>query len=111
MEQLPKGELAHRQRLERTLGFNIKTVERTGAILRTNFQLYELWENKQCGRNDSIPCQQGADFVQPCTKTSVVYENTCLMWNSGADGKRELKELNNKEAATAEISRIARMKI
>ena len=113
VEQTPRGELAHRlrellQRLEPTLGFNIKTVERTGATLRSNFPLYELWENKQCGRNDCIPCQQGADFVQPCTKTSVVYENTCLTCNPGADGKRELKELNNKEAPTSYVGETSR---
>ena len=61
-----------------------------------------------CGRNDCIPCQQGADFVQPCTKTSVVYENTCLTCNPGADGKRELKELNNKEAPTAYVGETSR---
>ena len=73
VEQTPRGELAHRlrelfQRLEPTLGFSIKTVERTGASLRSNFPLYDLWESNQCGRSNCIPCKQEADFVQPCKK-------------------------------------------
>ena len=72
----------------------IKTVERTGATLRSKFPLYNLWEGAMCGRKDCIPCGQGAEFVQQCTKKSVVYENICLECNPGADGKKELKELN-----------------
>ena len=98
VEQTPQGELAQRlrdlfQRLEPTLGFTIKTVERTGATLRSKFPLYNLWEGAKCGRRDCIPCDQGAEFVQLCTKNSVVYENICLECNPGAEGKKELREL------------------
>ena len=53
VEQTPQGELAQRlrdlfQRLEPTLGFTIKTVERTGATLRSKFPLYNLWEGAKC---------------------------------------------------------------
>ena len=79
--------------MEPTLGFSIKTVERTGSTLRSKFPLYSLWEGNRCGRSDCIPCSQGAEFVQQCTKISVVYENICLVCNPGADGKKELREL------------------
>ena len=54
VEQTPRGELAHRfrellQRLVPTLGFNIKTVERTRATLRGNFPLYMSY-----GRTSSV---------------------------------------------------------
>ena len=62
--------------------------------MRSKFPLYNLWEGTQCGRDDCIPCSQGAEFVQQCTKKSVVYENICLLCNPGAAGKKELKELN-----------------
>ena len=79
--------------MEPTLGFSIKTVERTGSTLRSKFPLYSLWEGNKCGRSDCIPCSQGAEFVQQCTKNSVVFENICLVCNPGADGKKELREL------------------
>ena len=99
VEQTPGGELAQRLRelftsMEPTIGFAIKVVERTGATLRSKFPLYNLWEGAKCGRVECIPCGQGAEFVQQCTKTSVVYENICSVCNPGAEGKRELKELN-----------------
>ena len=52
VEQTPQGELAQRlrdlfQRLEPTLGFTIKTVERTGATLRSKFPLYNVSTNSR----------------------------------------------------------------
>ena len=49
IEQTSNGELASKmrellRRLEPTMGFNLKTVEKTGASLRSKFPLYNLWE-------------------------------------------------------------------
>ena len=98
VEQTANGELAMRlremfKRLEPTLGFTVKTVEKTGSKLRSKFPLYNLWDGIPCGRQECIPCGQGAEFVQPCTKTSVVYENVCLDCNPGAGGEKELREI------------------
>ena len=98
VEQTPNGELASRLRemllkLEPTLGFTMKVVEKTGANLRSKFPLYNLWEGAACGRGDCIPCTQEAEFLQPCTTTSVVYENICRECNPGAGGKRELESV------------------
>ena len=80
-------------KLEPTLGFTMKVVEKTGANLRSKFPLYNLLEGAICGRGDCIPCTQEAEFLQPCTTTSVVYENICRECNPGAGGKRELESV------------------
>ena len=98
VEQTPNGELAARlrellRRLEPTLGFGVKIVEKTGANLKSCFPLYNLWDGNICGRKECIPCAQEADFVQPCTKNSVVYENICASCNPEAGGKKELEQV------------------
>ena len=98
VEQTQDGELAARlremfNRLEPILGFTVKTVEKTGSKLGSKFPLYNLWDGTACGRQECIPCGQGAEFIQSCTKTSVVYENVCQKCNPGAGGERELKEI------------------
>ena len=98
VEQTPNGELAARLRelllrLEPTLGFTMKIVERTGASLRSQFPLYNLWEGAACGRGECIPCAQEVEFKQPCTTNSMVYENVCVSCNPGTGGKRELESL------------------
>ena len=98
IEQTEKGELATRlremfKRLEPILGFTVKVVEKTGSKLGSKFPLYNLWDGAPCGRQECIPCGQGAEFVQSCTQTSVVYENICHVCNPGAGGERELKEI------------------
>ena len=55
------GELATSLRelmrgMERTLGFSIKVVERTGPTLRSQFPLGSLWERTGCERMDCITC-------------------------------------------------------
>ena len=80
-------------RLEPTLGFTMKIVERTGASLRSHFPLYNLWEGAACGRGECIPCAQEVEFKQPCTTNSMVYENVCVSCNPGTGGKRELESL------------------
>ena len=61
--------------------------------MKSKFPLYNLWDGAECGRRDCIPCRQGAEFIQPCTTTSVVYENICKECNPGAEGKKELEQL------------------
>ena len=104
VEQAPDGR--HRG-LESTLGFNMKIVEKMGASLRSKFPLYNLWEGALCGREKCIPCSQGAEFVQPCTVNSVVYENICNTCNPGAGGKRKL-ELIESKVPTAYIGETSR---
>ena len=36
------------RRMERTLGFGVKVVERTGPTLRSQFPLSSLWEGTGC---------------------------------------------------------------
>ena len=87
VEQTPGGELASRlkelfKRLEPTIGFWLKVVERTGRSLQSAFPLTNLWDGAPCGREDEcIPCYQGAEVVQNCTKQSVLYENNAVHEN------------------------------
>ena len=64
VEQTPYGELAKRvrellQRLEPTLGFRLKVVERTGRSLQSLFGQTNLWRGAHCGREPCITCDQG----------------------------------------------------
>ena len=68
-------------------------VERTGADLKHSFPQSSLWEGEHCGRGDCTTCNQGAEFKTNCSKKSAVYENTCLLCNTGAGGKEELREI------------------
>ena len=74
------------------MGFNIKIVERAGTNLKSSFPLAKLWEDTKCGREDCSPCEQGAEKIQPCYRSSPVYENIqCKTCNPGADpGKKQL---------------------
>ena len=97
VDQTPQGELASRLRevlrgLEGAMGFRIKVVERTGATIRSNFPLTKLWEGQKCGRDPCIPCSQGLEELPPCNKTSLVYENICIVCNPSATNKGELKD-------------------
>ena len=98
VEQTPGGELASRlkelfRRLEPTLGFWLKVVERTGRSLQSNFPLTNLWDGTPCGREqECIPCYQGAEAIQNCTKNSVLYENICATCVPEARGKEQVKE-------------------
>ena len=60
------GELATRlrelvSRLAPVIGFGIKIVERAGSTLKNSFPLNNLWEGIMCGRDECIPCTQGAE--------------------------------------------------
>ena len=50
-------------------------MERTGATLRSKVPLTNL------------TCEQGAEMLSTCTKTSVVYENVFAMCNPEAGAK------------------------
>ena len=97
VEQTPGGELAAKLRelfirLEPTLGFYVKVVEKTGRSLMSQFPLTNLWGGIPCGREeDCITCYQGAEVVPNCTKQSVVYENVCASCIPGAGGKDPIK--------------------
>ena len=73
VEQTVDGELAKRLRelmirMNETIGFSVKVVERAGSTLKSKFLQSRLWEGMQCGRNECITCNQGAEFLAPCTK-------------------------------------------
>ena len=97
VEQTVKGELASQLRelflrLERITGFGIKVVERAGATVKSKLPT-SLGDGVPCGRTDCVPCNQGAEFIHPCTRTSVLYENVCLLCNPTAGTKEELGEI------------------
>ena len=97
VDQTPGGELAGRLKalylgLESTMGFKIKVVERTGKTLRSSFPLTTLWDGLECGRTKCIPCHQGAEEIQPCTRQNIVYENICLECNPLAKNKGGLED-------------------
>ena len=99
-EYTKNGELATSlrelmKRLEGTLGFTVKIVERTGATLKSQFPLGSLWEGAACGRTDCTTCNQGGESLPDCTRASVVYENVCLSCNPGAGKKGELTDVRN----------------
>ena len=80
------------RRMERTLGFGIKVVERRGPTLRSQFPMGSLWEGTGCERTDCIICTQGAEMISNFTKSSILYENECLTCNPGAKERRPLVE-------------------
>ena len=98
VEYTEGGELAARlkelvKRLTPVLGFGVKVVERAGTKLQNLFHLITLWDGVQCVREEEwIMCYQGTEKIIDCTKSSVLYENTCLHCNPEAAGKEEIKE-------------------
>ena len=100
VEHTRNGELATRlreatRRLEQTIGFGIRVVERAGAPLKNSFSVGNLWDNMKCGREDCVPCEQGAEKLQPCFKASVVYENVCQTCNPGAEPGKDQVEIRS----------------
>ena len=98
VEYSKDGELAKQlrelmARLAPVIGFGVKIVERADTSLRSKFPLTTLWDGTQCGRTECIDCNQGAEVLFPCTRSSLVYENTCLRCNQGAGGKKELQDV------------------
>ena len=107
LEQTPGGELASRlkdlfRRLEKTVGFGVRVVERSGRSLQSMFPLNKLWEGASCGREvDCVTCYQGAEWLPDCTKQSVLYENVCATCVPSAGSKKDMKEedLNTSQPA------------
>ena len=98
VEQTPGGELAARLRelflrIEPTLGFYVKVVEKVGRSLQGLFPLTTLREGMSCGRGqECITCYQGAEVLPDCTRQLVLYENVCTRCVPGAASKDQLKE-------------------
>ena len=104
------GELASRikeltRRLAGSIGFGVKVVERNGNPLRSLFPLNNLWDGAPCGRKDCTPCNQEAEELPKCNKTSLVYENICKRCNTGAGAKEELKKVVEGSLYVGESSR------
>ena len=94
--QTPSGELAKRtreviQKMEHLLKFKLKVVERAGTSLQNQFSQSSIWRGMACGRQECIPCHQEGEEIQNCTKTSLVYENICLVCNPKAANKGDLE--------------------
>ena len=88
VENTKDGDLTKRlkelmKRIGPSIGFGVKVVERTGATLRSKFPLTNLWDGAKCGRGDCVTCEQGAEVLPACSRTSVVYENVCSTCNPG----------------------------
>ena len=99
VEYTKNGELAKRMRelisrLENVIGFKVKVVERAGASLKSLFPTNNLWEGQKCGRADCTTCEQGAEMLPNCTKSSLLYENICGICNPKAGEDKELVEVN-----------------
>ena len=100
VEYTRNGELAGKlreltKRLAPIMGFCIKVVERTGSSLRSQFPLNNLWDGQKCGRTDCTTCEQGAEMLPNCTKSSLVYENVCGACNPGASEDKELRTVKD----------------
>ena len=72
------------------VGFRVKIVERTGTSLKSLFPTNNLWDGQMCEREDCTTCQQGAEMLPNCTKSSVLYENVCGLCNPKAGEDKEL---------------------
>ena len=81
------------KRMEGTLGFIVKVVERNGISLRNQFPLGNLWEGTGCGRGGCVTCTQETEFTVDCTRPSVLYENVCHECNPEAEMKAPLEKV------------------
>ena len=91
MQHTRDGELAARlrevtKRLAPTLGFGIRIIERGGSPLKNSFSVANLWDNMKFGREDFVFC---AEKLQPCLKSSMVYEYMCKTCNPGVEPRKE----------------------
>ena len=98
VEFTKNGELAKTMRelagrLEEVIGFRVKVVERAGASIKSLFPTNNLWEGQKCGRKDCTTCEQGAEMLPNCTKSSLLYEIFCGQCNPKAGEDRELTEV------------------
>ena len=112
VEYTKNGELAKNMRellarLETVVGFRVKVVERAGASLKSLFPTTNLWDGQKCGRADCTTCEQGAEMLPNCTKSSLLYENICGICNPKAGEDRELVEVNQ-EIPTVHVGETSR---
>ena len=101
VDQRPYGELAKRIRelltkLEPTMGYRVKVVEKTGRTIQNMFSQTNIWKGAQCGRMECITCTQGLEELPLCTRSGIVYENICLDCNPGAAKKGDLVSQESK---------------
>ena len=100
VEQSPGGALAKTirellKKLEPTLGFGIKVVERSGQALGSKFPLANLWDGIPCGRMDCTTCGQGVEEIPPCSRPNLVYENVCAPCNPDASKKGAMEKVKD----------------
>ena len=97
IEQTPGGELSRRikellQRLEPTLGYSVRVVERTGRSVQSVFSQPALWQGLRCERSECVTCNQEGEEVPECTRSGIVYESVCIDCNPSATRRGELKD-------------------
>ena len=100
LDQTPHGELSRRvkellHRLEPSMGFKLRVVERTGRSIKSLLSQSSCSNGSKCGRSTCITCNQDCEDVPACTRTSIVYENVCIECNPGATSKGEIKEVKS----------------
>ena len=112
VEQTPFGELAVRvreqlQRLEPTLGYKVRVVERTGTSISSMFAQSSIWGGEECGRSECVTCTQMVEDRPDCTRVGVVYESICYKCNPSSLEKGLLKtqETNAPSLYVGETSR------
>ena len=76
LDQTPHGELARRvkellHRLEPSMGFRLRVVERTGKKMKNILSPASCSNGSRCGRTSCITCNQECEDVPDCTRTSV----------------------------------------
>ena len=86
VEHTPDGILAKRLReqlgrMEQTIGFRIKVVERAGTRLKDMFSLTNLWGGSKCEREDCTTCTQEGEDIPDCMRRGIVYESICIKCN------------------------------
>ena len=100
VEHTPEGTLAKMLReqlgrMEGTMGFRIKVVERAGTRLKDMFSPTDIWGGIQCERGDCTTCTQEGEDLPDCTTRGIVYESICTKCNPGATRPGPLKMANN----------------
>ena len=81
-------------RMEQTIGFRIKVVERAGTRLKDMFSLTNLWGGSQCAREDCTTCTQEGEDIPDCMRRGIVYESICTKCNPESIKPGPLKSVN-----------------
>ena len=85
-EQTNNGELARRlreveRRLTRITGFKTKIIDGVGSKLQHLQPNSNPWAGAHFGRGDCVPCGQGGERLQNCTKRNIIYESKWIDCN------------------------------